>query len=206
LKEEFNNQREEVRKHLEENELSQKQHKSKGATQAYTNTNEVETDAARFSFLGNHELQKEETVSDELKIVEEKAEDEAIGKDIEQKILDVLNEIDNQHGTDDTVNAADEIIGQKTEPDVAVMEEKKKAKFDEKVEQLAERLKPDNVVDIRVVKDHAHEMPSLVTAASQETFIQVLHLIRSVQVFLPKQPIYVFVLDLNPYEKKQVQS
>lgn len=51
---------------------------------------------------------------------------------------------------------------------------------------------------------HSHEIPVFVTAASQQTFGQIEHLVASIQYFYPQETLYIFDLDLNDEQRKKV--
>lgn len=51
---------------------------------------------------------------------------------------------------------------------------------------------------------HSHEIPVFVTAASQQTFGQIEHLVASIQYFYPQETLYIFDLDLNDGQRKKV--
>lgn len=53
---------------------------------------------------------------------------------------------------------------------------------------------------------HSHEIPVFVTAASQQTFGQIEHLVASIQYFYPLETLYIFDLDLNEGQRKKVYT
>lgn len=53
---------------------------------------------------------------------------------------------------------------------------------------------------------HSHEIPVFVTAASQQTFGQIEHLVASIQYFYPQETLYIFDLDLNEGQRKKVYT
>lgn len=53
---------------------------------------------------------------------------------------------------------------------------------------------------------HSHEIPVFVTAASQQTFGQIEHLVASIQYFYPQETLYIFDLDLNEGQRKKLSS
>ncbi|XP_062584707.1 uncharacterized protein LOC134246365 [Saccostrea cucullata] len=78
--------------------------------------------------------------------------------------------------------------------------------FQQKAEQIAKVVNSNIKTFVLSEGHHTHDIPAIVTAASQQTFSQIEHLVSSVQYFYPKEDIYVFDLDLTDAQRMKLSA
>ena len=153
---------------------------------------------------------KEQAVEAKFDPVDEKEkthlkEEMAIENDIAQ-ILDSVNKAHKDDPNDSEENQAvneQPVVNDGNQPflkEPHVVDVKPKKVFVDKTAMLAQRFAPEKLPE----GHHSHELPALVTATSQKTFVQVVQLIDSLQKFFPDKFIYVFDLDLHEPQRKKV--
>ncbi|KAL3848590.1 hypothetical protein ACJMK2_019439 [Sinanodonta woodiana] len=173
---------------------------------------------------------KDDEVVDELKSPDEKKDSKEIEKEIEEQIAEAFKEavdvafdksVDNGENKigDDRINSVD----QKAQGDLKNSdniddgtlqhEDSEKREFNEAVKKIAKRLNPLQLEQQHIltnrktgVDDDDHELPPIITAVRQTTMEPVMQLISSIQNYLPGRKVYVYDLDLNKFQKKQLMA
>ena len=130
---------------------------------------------------------------------------------IENDIAQILDSVDKAHKDDPKDSEENQAVNEQpvvndgNQPflkEPHVVDVKPKKVFVDKTAMLAQRFAPEKLPE----GHHSHELPALVTATSQKTFVQVVQLIDSLQKFFPDKFIYVFDLDLHEPQRKKVVS
>lgn len=99
-------------------------------------------------------------------------------------------------------------VEESTDPKKPVQRDPKVQKeFQQKADQIV-RVVKGNVQSVVLSEGghHSHEIPVFVTAASQQTFGQIEHLVASIQYFYPQENLYIFDLDLTDDQRKKLSS
>ncbi|KAK3604456.1 hypothetical protein CHS0354_015630 [Potamilus streckersoni] len=169
----------------------------------------------------------DDQVVDELKSPNEEKGSKEIEMEIEEQIAEAFKEavdvafdkaVDNAEKkiADESIKAGDQkalddLNSDNVDEGTFKHEDSEKKEFNEAVKKIASRLNPLQLEQQHIltnrktgVDDDDHELPPIITAVRQSTMEAVMQLISSIQNYLPGRKVYVYDLDLNKFQKKQL--